>query len=292
MDSFSDKKEIGVEDASKEVSTNKDLEMTLFSHKDKNFFFIYQKIKKLSAALYLITNFFDETEPLKNSLRVLATSFLSVSARMYRAQARTLSGMHTNLESLILETLSLLEVASLNGLISPMNLSILKREFSDLTNRLHNLVEGANEESLVLEPQFFVTKEADIPASIMQGKENVNTRNDLKDDSKDETRHFDLYKQSRSESGVSAIVAQYEHEENKKEKLKDFGSVAVKKNRRQSLIIGLLKRKKEIMIKDVVGLITDCSEKTIQRELSMLVDSGLLKKEGERRWTRYSLVVG
>ncbi|MEK6878241.1 MAG: hypothetical protein AABY22_01465 [Nanoarchaeota archaeon] len=52
----------------------------------------------------------------------------------------------------------------------------------------------------------------------------------------------------------------------------------------------LIKRKKEIMIKDVVGLINDCSEKTIQRELLTLVDEGILKKEGERRWTRYSLV--
>ncbi len=289
MDSFSDKKEIEAQDVSKEVSTNKDLEMVLFSHKDKNFFFIYQKIKKLSAALYLITNFFEETEPLKNSLRVLATSFLSVSARMYRAESRTLSGMHTNLESLILETLSLLEVASLNGLISPMNLSILKREFSDLTARLHALIEGAKEEALVLEPQFFITKEAEIPTSIMQRGESVATKNVLKESIGTGVKSFALYKQNREEHG-SSVTAQPMHEEEKKEKLKDFGSVAVKKNRRQSLIIGLLKRKREIMIKDVVGLITDCSEKTIQRELSMLVDSGLLKKEGERRWTRYSLV--
>lgn len=290
MDSFSDKKQIEVNGETKEVSTNKDLEMVLFSHKDKNFFFIYQKIKKLSAALYLITNFFEETEPLKNSLRVLATSFLSVSARMYRADSRTLSGMHTNLESLILETLSLLEVASLNGLISPMNLSILKREFSDLTARLHTLVEGSKEEALVLEPQFFITKEAEIPTSIMQRGEAVSTKNVLKESFGSSVKNFDLYKQNQEES-IPRVAIESVQDEEKKEKLKDFGSVAVKKNRRQSLIIGLLKRKKEIMIKDVVGLITDCSEKTIQRELSMLVDSGLLKKEGERRWTRYSLVV-
>jgi len=31
------------------------------------------------------------------------------------------------------------------------------------------------------------------------------------------------------------------------------------------------------------------SEKTIQRELQALVATGAVKKEGERRWTRYSL---
>jgi predicted HTH transcriptional regulator len=77
--------------------------------------------------------------------------------------------------------------------------------------------------------------------------------------------------------------------DDKDSKLRDFSVVAVKKNKRQSIIISLLKRKKEVMIKDITETITDCSEKTIQRELAALVDEGILKKEGERRWTRYML---
>ena len=71
--------------------------------------------------------------------------------------------------------------------------------------------------------------------------------------------------------------------------LKEFGAISVKKNSRQSIIIGLLKRKKEIMIKDVSPLINGCSEKTIQRELSAMVHTGVLKRIGEKRWSRYSL---
>ena len=43
------------------------------------------------------------------------------------------------------------------------------------------------------------------------------------------------------------------------------------------------------MIKDIVMSITGCSEKTIQRELSALVAQGVLKKIGEKRWSRYEL---
>ena len=43
------------------------------------------------------------------------------------------------------------------------------------------------------------------------------------------------------------------------------------------------------MIKDVSPLIKGCSEKTIQRELLSMVKSGILKKEGEKRWSKYSL---
>jgi hypothetical protein len=42
-------------------------------------------------------------------------------------------------------------------------------------------------------------------------------------------------------------------------------------------------------MKDFVKVIPECSEKTIQRELLDLVGKGVLKKEGERRWSTYSL---
>ncbi len=40
-------------------------------------------------------------------------------------------------------------------------------------------------------------------------------------------------------------------------------------------------------IKDIHSVISDCSEKTIQRELQSLIEKGLVKREGERRWSRY-----
>ena len=65
--------------------------------------------------------------------------------------------------------------------------------------------------------------------------------------------------------------------------------MALKKNGRQSVILNLLKKKGEIMIKDVSPLIEGVSEKTIQRELLTLVKSGILRKEGEKRWSKYFL---
>jgi hypothetical protein len=40
-------------------------------------------------------------------------------------------------------------------------------------------------------------------------------------------------------------------------------------------------------IKDIASVIKDCSEKTIQRELAVLIQQGLIKKVGERRWSVY-----
>ena len=58
---------------------------------------------------------------------------------------------------------------------------------------------------------------------------------------------------------------------------------------RRATILGLVQKKDRITVKDAANLIKDCSEKTIQRELLALVKQGVLKKEGERRWSTYSL---
>ncbi len=58
---------------------------------------------------------------------------------------------------------------------------------------------------------------------------------------------------------------------------------------RKGRILALLRDKGSIVIKDISSVIRDCSTKSIQRLLSDLVQAGVLKTEGEKRWTRYTL---
>jgi len=50
----------------------------------------------------------------------------------------------------------------------------------------------------------------------------------------------------------------------------------------------VLEAKPQATIKDIAEVITDVSEKTIQRELNSLIEKGQVVREGERRWSRYS----
>jgi DNA-binding transcriptional ArsR family regulator len=59
-------------------------------------------------------------------------------------------------------------------------------------------------------------------------------------------------------------------------------------NRRER-IMGIIKDKGHVTIKDVSTAITDVSEKTIQRELMSLISDRIIVKEGERRWSKYSI---
>ncbi len=51
----------------------------------------------------------------------------------------------------------------------------------------------------------------------------------------------------------------------------------------------VLEAKPESTIKDIAEVITDVSEKTIQRELNSLIEKGQVIRQGERRWSKYSL---
>jgi len=56
---------------------------------------------------------------------------------------------------------------------------------------------------------------------------------------------------------------------------------------RMSLILDLVRKSKSLSIKEIASVIRDCSEKTIQRELNILIERGLIRREGERRWSVY-----
>lgn len=66
-----------------------------------------------------------------------------------------------------------------------------------------------------------------------------------------------------------------------------------KRQNRKEIILNFITQKRlegnneGVMIKDILGKIKDISEKTLQRELSALVAKGVLKKIGDKRWSRY-----
>lgn len=59
---------------------------------------------------------------------------------------------------------------------------------------------------------------------------------------------------------------------------------------RVSVIKDILSKVPSASIKDIARWFPDVSEKTVQREVNGLIDAGTVRKEGEKRWSRYSLI--
>jgi hypothetical protein len=56
---------------------------------------------------------------------------------------------------------------------------------------------------------------------------------------------------------------------------------------RAERILEYIRRQKSASIKEIAATIKGCSEKTIQRELILLIQKGLVRRVGERRWSHY-----
>ncbi len=247
---------------------------------DKLFVFQYKKTEKILAALYLVSNFLPNQEPLRWELRELGLSFLSNIISLKDALPAQKDELCKTIKTEVLEIISLLEIAHFAGFISPMNFEILKKEFVSLLDSVSLTKETL--ESFMLPNNFFA-------------EENIDQNNSSKSLSTGISKHTyfsppqkqnNFQEKDKRTNPFATQILKGQNIENKKG---HYGSVEIKKYNRQLVVLNLLKKKKEIMVKDVSAIVSDCSEKTIQRELLSMVEQGILKKEGERRWSRYSL---
>ena len=215
--------------------------------------YIFKKTEKITSALYLVSGLLKDDEPMKWELRGKSMDLLTSSFTASSSLPGDKNAVIQSLFSAALETVSLLNVARISNLISEMNHTLLIKEIDHILGMLRDrLAQSAEKAGYVLSESFFKT-----PDLYSTGFRNPNEGQLLKMKS----REGDL---SRPEN-------------------------IDKKQKRQENIINMLKGQGNLTIKDFSKVIKDCSEKTIQRELLELVDKGLVKKEGERRWSRYSL---
>lgn len=231
-----------------------------------------KKTEKLITAIYLVTGFFDDKEPMKWRLRELGADLLSYSEKGH----------------IVSEVIGLFTVAKHAGLVSDMNFDIINREFTRLLPPPLALADVFVKDSE--EPEPIKVEDARMPVQLSPEKSSLYVSSSVAHRPAELLPPLPAAVVPQAEQpAVKDTFRTVSEPRDTPKPLKEFGVVAVKKNSRQSTIIGLLKRKKEIMIKDVSPLIDGVSEKTIQRELLAMVKAGILKKEGEKRWSRYSL---
>ncbi|MES2214138.1 MAG: hypothetical protein V4465_01980 [Patescibacteria group bacterium] len=262
-----------------------------FFQADEKFVFIFKKSQKLVSALYLITGFFPEAEPLKWKLRSLGSKLLSSSVYLKDTISPKRDKAVLDIRDVVLEVTALFAVAKQSGMVSPMNFEIINKEFNLLLDSIALARESAGDSRGDIKADFFA--ERPLAGPEISEEQAIRTKT-IVPEIKDKT--VESHSAAISHTGllddaenVTVTTSGAPKGQKPETNFKEFGAVAVKKNSRQSIIINLLKRKKEIMIKDVSPLIEGCSEKTIQRELLAMVHSGVLHKEGEKRWSRYSL---
>ncbi len=213
--------------------------------------YIIHKTQKIVSALYLVTDLIKDNDPIKWDIREEGISLVSSSTMI----GTTFPAERENAsKSFIISSqkiISFLNIGKVSGIVSDMNSNILIQELESVTDHVKKEIKEVPLKGYILSDSFFSTES---PV-----KDNIG-HNDFS--------YFDKNTES-------------------KEVIKKTLTSTIS---RSDMIIDLLKKDSNLSIKDFAKVIKNCSEKTIQRELLELVKKGLVKRQGERRWSTYSLV--
>ena len=256
--------------------------------------FAYLKAKKLVQATYLVTSFISDSEPLKWRVRESVLELLSDTSLLMPSTGLSnglseegqisplfkISVLEAVLNRLD-QVINLLEVAFAAGFASEMNLTILRNEFGQLSKSIATrLGRGLKEiigpdeiSQLLLEARekYPMSGQASSLGHSLSGTDLSNVR--LGDYVSDKLKRTSL-------PSDKDIVDKGQVKKDRR---------LVNKDSRRNEIVSFLKGRSWTSIKDIADAISDCSTKTIQRELADLVQKGILKKKGDRRWSRYLL---
>lgn len=267
----------------------------------------YTKTNKLVTALYMITDIMDRNEPLRNKLRDLGSNIIS---DIYQLKGQ--SGSCDAINKRISETLSFLEIASGVGIISEMNSSIISKEFIELRKAIVEFV-SLDEQNWLEE---FI-KEAPLGSAVhgaLEGGKTFTRLNSEHNKSISNGRNgtrIGVQKGGTLMRALSDRIPELSYLSNgqaiKRQGQKSNSSMVLNKNnnyelknkRREDIIFAIKDKAKNSInfdgatITDIKsighGSLVSCGEKTLQRELVAMVMEGILRKKGEKRWSRYSL---
>jgi hypothetical protein len=257
--------------------------------------FINKKTEKLVTALYMVTDCMDTDDALKGKLRQLGVELLSDMYKLF-----TLSPMdkHTHISfslARIDEILSFIEIAYTIGFISEMNTVILKKEFTILTGELESHLKKDKHFTFTLDEKMF-----DLPElpSVKQDSDYLGQSfiKDMPIGQTGKRASFNTmsFMNNKSPLQTPKIKRTISHSINLADRQERTNKIITLIKDKKDLLIGEvgLPAQTGVSIKDISLAFTNCSEKTIQRELNSLVQKGQLKKTGAKRWSRYSIAEG
>lgn len=275
-----------------------------FHIKDNNLSFSHSKAKNLVTALFMVTDIMDKDESIKKKLR---NSGLEIISDIYNTSYWT----DIKIKDIIIKVsfiVTLIDIASDLKMISIMNSSILKKEFTLFLKSLEESIENISNEtnqnlnnlfntSEVKKSSIFEVTEAFPIRHNGQEKQNniekINGQNStnigLQKGSTllNALREIELSKNAQSSPQIKPKSLQ-----KFKTKINDKNNVTSEKSNRREEIVKIVKDSKEgLTITEIKvkakGELATMSDKTLQRELVALVDLRVLYKTGEKRWSKY-----
>lgn len=253
-----------------------DMAIEAFYQRNNQMSFILKKTEKITTAIYMVTDFMQDSEPMRKELRTLGVMLLSKTRKLSLKATEPDYAIVDDIKNGIDETNSFLNIAITIGLISDMNGRILINELEKVYKELLGIYTDRR-----------------VSVATHPGYANIILKQDMFEIPVIEVPKIQVFDKGQNNKGQekpeNVFYKKPESIELKKENASKTGNLGLKIARRND-VLNIVKAKGQVSIKDIILMLKDVSEKTIQRELFSLVKEGVLKKEGEKRWSVYKLV--
>lgn len=238
---------------------------------------LQERILNLTVALYRVTDYFPKAEILRNHLRAKANEIFE---RLMEYGSASEGDSEVNVIIHKIKTIKgYLEIAGTLNYVRSLNFVILEKEYNFI-------------EEFLMQEKMKLIKHP-ISEDIKRIEREGALDSFMKEDSlpKIPQENFDttLLTELTHDTLDTIDTAEVVKETGKTHRM-FYERKGEEVNDRQKVLITHLKQLGSAKISDFYASFHDISSKTIQRDLQSLVDMRILKKEGEKRWTVYSLI--
>jgi len=241
-----------------------------------SFDYVIKRTEKLATAIYIVTSLVSDTEPIKWTLRNKSIELLSVLSGARNLNLLKQTNIFFNSTNLINEIITFLNLSYTTNIISEMNFSILKDEYDLL-------------QDLISRDDLMENENISVEEILEKDKEEIGLSSGAFYKGQDDHKNV-FYNRDKGQKRSDGNLKRHSIDSTLIKKISNKNKNRNKNINREQAIKDIIKQKKEVTIKDISSVVGWCSEKTIQRELMSLIRKNIVKKTGEKRWSRYSLV--
>jgi predicted transcriptional regulator len=214
---------------------------------------LYRRVERVAAAVFLATNHIAAGDPLRRQSRESALQLLERALDLRDEMRATQSTHAADFRSCARYLISLLRMLTIGGFLSSQNSTVLIEALNELGNFLSAAQNSSLSDSVSFSRQDFI----DILPSDVK---------DIRDTP-----------QSKSTDPVK---------DNSKMSYRDTKETL---DVRKQNILDIIRGAKELGISDIAAALPEYSSKTIQRDLVELIRLGRVRRQGLKRWSRYSM---
>ncbi len=211
---------------------------------------LYRRAERISAATFLATNHIPATEQLRSQTREASIRLLQDSLNVRNELRAPSSAQASDLRASARYLISLVRMLAIAGYVSVQNAGVLIEAIDELGAFLASAQQSSLADSVSFSKSDLVDIQSTSIKDVVKDTRNVKDKADMSD-TMSPTHSSDVRKQN---------------------------------------VLDVLRSSGEVGIADIAASLPEYSTKMIQRDLVELITAGKVKRSGDKRWSRYSVI--